>query len=280
MSQSHAHSPTTPLLPDRSAYYRSRVLQEYGRKLWSFERFRALVRKLGLSALARRIGLYPRMPWMLFVCSPIAAGCRRLTRQSRFTVGSLELPYAPWWVNGERRVELPLAEEFERTYGYGSLRTLEVGNSVGATPRPNRVVVDKYEPAHGVQRADVESFLPGAAFDAILSISTLEHVGFDEVPEDLGKFERSFRHLFEVCLRPGGVMLITLPLGYNPEVDRILLSGHLGLGEVSILKHKGTIGTWGQIPLDSVVTGGPPLYRYDLHRAEAVAVWFVRKLVT
>lgn len=119
----------------------------------------------------------------------------------------------------ERAVEVPLARAFlERSSGAG----LEVGNVMSFYVPTHHLVVDKYERARGVLNADVVDYSPNERFDYILSVSTLEHVGWDESPQDPDKAGRALSHL-RGLLRPPGRLFVTAPLGYNPGLDDVIL---------------------------------------------------------
>ncbi|MCI4349614.1 MAG: hypothetical protein L3J93_05300, partial [Thermoplasmata archaeon] len=92
-------------------------------------------------------------------------------------------PYNHTWAN-ERRVEVPLALARLRALGGG--RCLEVGNVLShyANRSPDWTIVDKYERAEGVVNVDFLEFAPRTGFDLVLSVSTLEHIGWDEQPRD------------------------------------------------------------------------------------------------
>jgi hypothetical protein len=130
-------------------------------------------------------------------------------------------PYNTTWKN-ERAVELAVAQEFLNTV---SGRGLEFGNvlshyGLGAAD----TVVDKYERAPGVLNEDIVDFDPGVRYDFIVSISTLEHVGWDESPREPQKVLRAFDHLRRL-LASDGSLLITTPMGVNPSLDKAIL-GH------------------------------------------------------
>lgn len=75
--------------------------------------------------------------------------------------------------------------------------------------------------ARGIIRADVLDFRPSGPYDLIVSISTLEHVGWDEESRDLTRSERAIWHLRSL-LGTGGCLLATIPVGQNPRLDRLL----------------------------------------------------------
>ncbi|MBH0181568.1 MAG: hypothetical protein HP490_07820 [Nitrospira sp.] len=86
-------------------------------------------------------------------------------------------------------------------------------------------VVDKYEVAPGVINQDIVEFAPTERYDLILSISTLEHVGWDEEPREPAKLLQAIEHLRDRCLAPGGQIVVSLPVGYNKFFDGLLRDG-------------------------------------------------------
>lgn len=144
---------------------------------------------------------------------------------------------------GERCVELAIARAFvEANRGQ---RMLEVGNVLSQYgPRPDDyVVVDRYEHRPGVVNLDITEFVPPARFDAIISVSTVEHIGFDERPRDDGKVGRALAHL-RTLLAPGGRCLITAPVGYNPTLDALFDRPTGVFDSLSFLRRISLDGTW------------------------------------
>ena len=122
----------------------------------------------------------------------------------------------------ERAVEVPVARRvLERHAGK---RVLEVGNVLSHYGPVDHDVVDKYERADGVENVDVLDLPARPEYDLVLTISTLEHVGRDEEPRDPTRAVAALEHLHRL-LRPGGVLFATVPVGYNPELDRALANG-------------------------------------------------------
>lgn len=157
-------------------------------------------------------------------------------------------PYHYTWMN-ERAVELALALRVLR--GAAPERVLEVGNVLAHYGAGGHTVVDRYERSAGVINADAAGFDAGGGdFDLILSVSTLEHVGFDEDPRDPGKVGRAVEHL-RGLLAPGGTLWATLPVGYNPSLDLQVRSGELGFDRVRALR-RGRGNRWRQVHLDQV----------------------------
>lgn len=178
---------------------------------------------------------------------------------TRFVVDGREYDYvwnpagATW--RSERAVEIPIGlAELAKA---DPRRTLEVGHVLRKYARPAaaHVVIDKYEHAPGVVNEDALIF-SGGPYDLIVSISTLEHVGYDEEPRDSGKAARAVDNL-RGLLSAGGEMLATIPIGYNRELDDALRDGSLG-AQVSYLARVGEL-RWKQIDAaDARGTNGWP----------------------
>jgi hypothetical protein len=159
------------------------------------------------------------------------AGVRnRLTLPRTFALGGREYPYLRHRYSdtssSERAVELPVALALlrdRRTAPVGDV--LEVGNVLTHYTRSDHLVVDLYDHSPGVVHEDIASFT-GGPFGLVLSVSTVEHIGWDESPRDLGKAVRAVRHMASL-LAPGGVMLVTIPVGYHRFLDDAVAGGRL-----------------------------------------------------
>jgi SAM-dependent methyltransferase len=147
-------------------------------------------------------------------------------RGGEFTLGGesyelLRSRYGLTWVT-ERAVEVPVAARvLERHRGE---RVLEVGNVLSHYMPVAHDVVDKYERGPGVRNVDVLDLPPEPAYDLIVTVSTLEHVGRDERPQEPARAGRALEHLRRL-LRPGGELFATVPAGYNPDLDTELAQG-------------------------------------------------------
>lgn len=122
----------------------------------------------------------------------------------------------------ERGVELAIYQAWASPWAH---RRLEVGNVLAHYPElagPGaRTVVDRHEHAPGVINRDV--FDIGGRWDEIVTISTLEHVRWDEDPRTPGKSAEALEHLVGL-LAPGGRMLVTIPTGWNEDLDAYLVN--------------------------------------------------------
>jgi cyclopropane fatty-acyl-phospholipid synthase-like methyltransferase len=127
-------------------------------------------------------------------------------------------------------------------------------------------VVDKFEQVPGVINEDVVDFSPGKRYDLIVSISTLEHVGYDEEPRDPQKVVRAVEHL-KALLKPGGLMVITLPAGYNRPMDELLKNGALEFSGQYYLRRMTEDNQWAETGMDEAISaayGSPYPYANGL----------------
>jgi SAM-dependent methyltransferase len=131
--------------------------------------------------------------------------------------------YNTTWRN-ERAVEIPIVWKIVKKYMDRNI--LEVGNVLSHYFSVNHDILDKYEKAKGVINQDVVNFSTAKKYDLIVCISTLEHVGWDETPREHMKILHAIENLKKL-LAPKGKIVITLPLGYNPELDKLLKNGKI-----------------------------------------------------
>lgn len=145
-------------------------------------------------------------------------------------------PYNATWLN-ERAVEIPVIVEQIRKYN--SISVLEIGNVTSHYFKTSHIVIDKYESSSMAVPVDIMDYNPGRQFDCIVSISTIEHVGWDEVPRDKQKHRRAIERIL-TWLAPGGKLFVTIPLGYNPSIDADIFSGALNCPTIHYFKRIGT----------------------------------------
>lgn len=157
-------------------------------------------------------------------------------------------PYNRAWRN-ERSVELALAFDFLSEITSGDV--LELGNVTAHYGAPPHDVVDKYEDSPDVMNVDIIDFV-GGPYGHVLSISTLEHVGWDETPREPEKVLRAYERLRQV-LKPGGRMLITCPLGHNSYLDSLLFEGGLEFDRHAFLKRVSRHNIWVEVDRHQVV---------------------------
>jgi len=145
-----------------------------------------------------------------------------------------------WTWATERAVEVPIIwGEVEK---HEAERILEVGNVLSHYYRVHHDIVDKYEKAPGVTNVDILNFETSKDYDLIVSISTIEHVAYDEAEFEKSsgddgatlkaqesKESKSLEEPVSIAienlkshLSQAGEIVITVPVGYNPALDRLL----------------------------------------------------------
>lgn len=216
----------------------------------------------GARILASVVSVYGRQVTMATVARPADS----------FSLNGEPLRYFRHWhattFLNERTIELPIvAAELTRVRPQ---RLLEIGNVLSYYMKYPHVVVDKYEVSPGVVNEDVVEFRAAEAFDMIVSISTIEHVGWDETPKDPDKTIRAVEHL-RTLLAPAGRLVCTMPLGYNPHLDSHLAMGRLPFDEVRYLKRISGRNEWKEVNAHDVRGA---VYGHPYMHANAVAVGF------
>ncbi len=127
------------------------------------------------------------------------------------------------WAN-ERAVEIPIIMNFVEAYSNKNI--LEVGNVLSHYFDCNHDILDKHEKSKNVMNQDIVDFQPSDKYDLIVSISTLEHVGFDDKPKNPAKFYYAIQNLIKI-LKPQGKIIFTVPIGYNPEMVKLKKDGEI-----------------------------------------------------
>lgn len=140
--------------------------------------------------------------------------------------------HASTW-RSERAIEIPII--WRKVQESNGKETLEVGNVLSNYFSVSHDVVDKYEKAYGVINEDAETFYRRKLYDLIISISTIEHIGWNEEPQDHGKILRCVNNLVGL-LAKGGVILFTVPVGYNPHLDKLLFGNGIENAQFSAFR--------------------------------------------
>ena len=172
-----------------------------------------------------------------------------------FTFNNEKYPYFWHEYNmtwrGERAVEIPIMRKIvEQAAGK---KILEVGNVLSHYFLFPHDIVDKYEKAPGVNNEDVVTYRPHSEpYDLILCISTLEHVGWDEEPKDPEKFFKAFENLIGPCLKLGGKLVVTLPLGHNQVLDQAVAEKKIAFSQMHYLKRVRRVNGWEESDLEAV----------------------------
>jgi hypothetical protein len=180
--------------------------------------------------------------------------CRKVRRHRTFLVQGDSYNYFDSFGNGtwynERSVEIPIVMKVVRRYQGRNI--LEIGNVLSNYFRFDHDILDKYENAKDVINADVVDFKPDKKYDLILSISTLEHVGWDENPRDNTKIPQAIENL-KTLIAQGGTIIVTLPLGYNPHLDILLENRLVGFTKQYYLKRISKGNEWKEVSWKGVL---------------------------
>ncbi len=217
----------------------SRVAGETGRLM---RRARSVYRDGGLR-LSLRHGVSKIEAFVMFPVARATTGRRTFQFQGT-TLRYFAHPYNATW-RSERAVEIPLARHFLAQVAGGT--GLEVGNVLSHYGAIDHLVVDKYEASPGVVNRDVAELDSPEPLDFVISISTLEHVGWDEEPREPEKVGRAITRL-RGLLAPAGRMFVTCPLGYNPHLDALVRAGTLYPATEGFLRRASpTAGPWQEV---------------------------------
>lgn len=203
------------------------------------------IKNYGLAAVARIV------PFRLILSVLLPKVSLRSKRRFVY-LGDL-LPYLFHSYNNygitERSVEMPIVRHYliERTWD----RVLEIGNVTAYYEDyfvglfPNKLVVDKLEKDWKVITSDIADYSDAKRFDFIFSVSTFEHMDSDlgRNPDyHTGKARSisiacdNIRYVYENLLRPGGLFVVTAPMGYTPEWDATMFADDLARSGFSELR--------------------------------------------
>ncbi len=154
-------------------------------------------------------------------------------RNTKWKLADISFPYEVschnvTWTN-ERAVEISYAKMLLQKFEDSEV--LEVGNVVRKYRSGRWLVCDKYEKKKGVLNKDVCDLSGIGKFNLILTISTLEHVGFDEPVYKEDGFVEAVAALRSLLLK-NGELHCTVPLGYNPNVDQALQKNTAGFDTI------------------------------------------------
>ncbi len=180
-----------------------------------------------------------------------------LDRSKNFTFNGKEHEYFVALYNttfeNERIVELPIAFDYLSRFEKGNV--LEIGNVLSHYREVHYDIVDKYEKQKGVINTDIIDYKPQKGYDLIVSVSTFEHIGFDEVarygedkstPLEQNALIKAIENT-KSLLNPNGVFVFTAPLGFNKFLDSLIRENRLGLSNTYFLKRTSPKNYWTQV---------------------------------
>lgn len=152
------------------------------------------------------------------------------------------------WEN-ERIIEIPIIRRIVDKNMNSDI--LEVGNVLSHYFYFSHDVIDKYEKGENVINADAANFKLKKKYNLIISISTLEHIGWDEEKRDPNKVLKAINN-FKTHLKERGRIIFTHPLGYNPILDRYIKDGRINLKEKSLLKRISASNEWQEVTWEQI----------------------------
>lgn len=152
------------------------------------------------------------------------------------------------WRN-ERAIEIPIILGY---LGRDKGEVLEIGNVLSHYIPVNHDIVDKYEKDINVINKDAETFKSKKKYKLIISISTIEHIGWDgKEKKDKLKIERVIKNLKSLLAR-NGTIIFTSPVGYNPFLDNIIKKNKIKYSAVYYCKRISRDNKWIQTTADEV----------------------------
>lgn len=156
--------------------------------------------------------------------------------------------YNQTWKN-ERTIEIPIIKKIIDQND--NLDILEIGNVLSHYFSISHDVIDKYEQGKDVINADVTEFKLNKKYDLIISISTLEHIGWDEKKRNFKKVLKAIDNL-KAHLKNNGKIVFTHPLGYNPILDTYIKEGRLECRKKFLLKRISARNEWQEVTTEQI----------------------------
>jgi hypothetical protein len=135
-----------------------------------------------------------------------------------------------------RTVEVPIARQFIANAGRAA-RILEVGNVLSHYGPISWPVVDLRETGLRIVTTDVMTWRPTRKLDLIVSISTLEHIGFGQYRSRGSVIDpAAVIARLRGWLDRDGALVATVPTRYNPAWDAHLRAGTLGADRLHAMR--------------------------------------------
>jgi len=225
-----------------------------------FEKSIRIIKKNGLNNFFLKICQYIKLKFVNFFNKQLFYYYKIFKKNSSFELfGKCYFyfyhKYNTTYLN-ERAVEIPILKDMVSKYQ--GCKILEVGNVLSHYFSFKHEVIDKYEYGINVINEDITSFFTVYKYDLIVTISTLEHIGFDEAVKDPEKLLRAIGNMKDI-LNVGGKIIITAPLGYNKYFDDFIKKGEIVFDELFLLKRINRNNEWVQEPIEKIKS---ELFRY------------------
>lgn len=181
-------------------------------------------------------------------------------------------PYNHTWAN-ERIVEIPIVGELFQTYQGRNI--LEIGNVLSHYFVTYHDVLDKYERTfrQRIINEDILAYTTPKLYDFICSISTLEHIGWDETPHNPSKVLAAIEKIMEL-LNNQGKAIFSIPVGHNPFLDEAIKTHRIEFSEIFCLKRISAENEWISVALDIVMNCK---YNSPFPNANGIIIGFFNK---
>jgi len=177
------------------------------------------------------------------------------------------------WDN-ERIIEVPIIWRMVQEAQAAGKKVLEVGNVLSHYYPITHDVLDKYERGPRIVNEDVLTFRSEKHYDLVVSISTMEHVGWEPPDKpDPEKLPASIANLKKL-LAPRGEVVITMPLGYNHDMDAKLFAGTMPFDKEYFLKRVDGRNQWMEIGKDAARGSR---YGHPFNAANGLVIGIVRQ---
>ena len=176
------------------------------------------------------------------------------------------------WItwNNERSVEVPIVLEIVKKYKGKDF--LEVGNVLMNFYNYDRTIVDKYEVASGVINEDIVDYNPNKKYDVIITISTLEHVGWNEEPREPQKVLKALDNLKRL-LKKNGMIIITIPIGWNSYLDNLIKEDKIPFTKNFFLKRVSKNNRWKEVTMEKIRN---VIYPYPIRSAYGILIGIIK----
>ena len=152
--------------------------------------------------------------------------------------------------DNERVIEIPYVCSFIKTNKNQKL--LEVGNTLSNYFNIKHVIIDKYETGKNIVNVDIVKYTTKNKYDLIISVSTIEHIGYDEPIREYGKVLKAIQKLIQL-LNKNGKLIITVPLNYNPEINEIIIGKKMKFSDVYFMKRISWFNNWVETTQDDAL---------------------------
>jgi hypothetical protein len=168
--------------------------------------------------------------------------------QRYFLFNKEKIAYLYHWHNAswrnERAIEVPIVYNYIKRYQ--GKKILEIGNVLSFYYQTKHDIVDKYEVDTKIIREDIVDFSPFLKYDLIVSISTLEHIGWDEQPKNPKKALYAIKQIKNL-LAVHGLGIITLPVGYNSYLDSYIRQNKIIFDRIHYFKRRTLNNDWEEV---------------------------------